>query len=161
MKANDGSGDIKERDEWETPEKIFDPLDRQYNFRFDCCATYENTKTENFSSRFEKLDKSEEYIINPAWMNPPFSKAEKMFKEFFKKIDQGVAIYRCDNLETKLYQNIILEKADWIFIIKGRVNYKGLNGSGARFPSALIGVGLEPPENISGHILSCEKQVEE
>ena len=83
-------------------------------------------------------------------MNPPFSKAREMFKQFFKIVDRGVAIYRCDNFETRIWQYLILSNCSWIFIPKGRVVYEGMNGLGSRFPSALIGVGVDPPKFVDG-----------
>ncbi len=149
MKANDGTGDIPDRDEWETPYNLFRKIDSQYNFKFDCCASKDNSKADFYSNDFEGV----ENVYNIAWMNPPFSKARKMFNHFFKVVKQGVAIYRCDNLETKLWQEVIIPKCSWIFILKGRVNYEGLGGNGARFPSALIGYNVEPPKNLDGHLL--------
>ena len=86
-------------------------------------------------------------------MNPPFSKAKEMFKHFFEVVNHGVAIYRCDNLETSLWQDIILKYATWIFIPKGRISYEGKIGKGFRFPSALIGFNVEPPKDIEGYTL--------
>jgi hypothetical protein len=84
------------------------------------------------------------------WMNPPFSKAKEMFEHFFKVVSNGVAIYRCDNLETSIWQDIILPNSDWIFFPRGSICYKGMKGSGSRFPSALIGIGVEPPKYVDG-----------
>lgn len=145
MKANNGSGNIPERDLWQTSDELFNRLDEQYHFSFDCCASRENKKTIQFSSVFEACSKPmlEKDIC---WMNPPFSKAQQMFEHFFKVITKGVAIYRCDNLETKTWQKTILPNAAWIFIPNKRVIYKGLEGKGARFPSAIIGLNVEPPK---------------
>lgn len=153
MKANNGKGNNSSRDEWETPSWIFDPLMKQYGFEFDCCATKENKKTRHFSNDF--LNHNGRFV-NVAWMNPPFSKASTMFKHFFKIVGKGVAIYRCDNFETKIWQEIIFSNADWIFIPDKRVSYKGLDGDGARFPSALIGIGVKPPKKINGCLLKVE-----
>ena len=79
-----------------------------------------------------------------------------MFKHFFKIIKKGVAIYRCDNLETALWQKEILPNCSWIFIPDRRVSYEGLDGDGARFPSALIGVGLDIPKGLKGTILEVK-----
>jgi len=38
MKANDGSGNNEGRDNWETPQKLWDQLNKQYSFRIDCCG---------------------------------------------------------------------------------------------------------------------------
>lgn len=86
-------------------------------------------------------------------MNPPFSKAQEMFEQFFKVVSKGVAIYRCDNMETKVWQEVILKNAGWIFIPNTRIRYTGMEGNGSRFPSALIGLNVEPPKDIEGTTL--------
>jgi|SRR3990167_1075648 len=141
-----GKGNNSVRDEWETPGWLFDLLTDQYGFEFDCCAKKNNTKCYNYSSDFEAI----KLIQSVAWMNPPFSKAQKMFTHFFKVVNEGIAIYRCDNLETYLWQQTILPSASWIFLFGYRINYKGSDGSGARFPSALIGTGLPSPKLLEG-----------
>ena len=152
MKANNGKGNIVERDEWETPKELFDKLHKQYWFDFDCCSTEENTKCGWYSDDLKKC----EYAGSRSWMNPPFSKAYKMFECFFKIIKSGVAIYRCDNMETKIWQDIIFKKASWIFIPDRRVSYDGLDGDGARFPSALIGFNVDPPKGLDGTTLEVK-----
>ena len=154
-KGNDGKGNIPERDLWETQQELFNILDNQYHFGTDCCASEHNTKCEEYFDDFEIA-----VIVNyVAWMNPPFSKAMQMFKHFFKVVGKGVAIYRCDNMETKVWQEIILPNATWIFIPKGRVSYTPFetgnmrNGMGTRFPSALIGLNVPPPKDIDGRVL--------
>ena len=146
MKGNNGTGNNTERDEWETPQWLFNELNKQYNFQLDCCATAENKKCMVHTDNF--LDLKTINVV--AWMNPPFSKATRMFQHFLEIVTCGVAIYRSDNLETRIYQNLILKKANWIHIIKGRINYEGMKGKGARFPSILIGKGVQPPRNIPG-----------
>ena len=147
MKANDGSGNIIERDDWETPRDLFKLLDNQYWIGFDCCATEKNRRCVVFSNDFLKQNDMGSLVC---WMNPPFSKAKEMFEHFFKVINKGDAIYRCDNMETKIWQEVILKNADWIFIPKGRISYEGKEGTGSRFPSALIGTGVEPPIELKG-----------
>ena len=151
MKANNGSGNNASRDEWETPQELFNNLNKQYNFSVDCCAKEKNKKCQWYPYNFLSLEK-----IGTCWMNPPFSKAKEMFEHFFKIVKEGVAIYRCDNLETIIWQDLILQKADWVFIPKGRVCYEGMKGKGSRFPSALIGVGVEPPKHVDGVCLKLQ-----
>ena len=65
-----------------------------------------------------------------------------------------MAIYRSDNFETQIWQDIIFPNADWIFILKGRLSYEGKETiSSPRFPSVLIGKGIETPKNIKGTVL--------
>ncbi len=148
--GNDGTGNIEERDDWQTPQWLFDLLDEHFPFSYDCCASWKNAKCENFTTDF--LNRKQK-ILGISWMNPPFSRAEEMFKQFFKITERGIAIYRCDNLETKIWQNTILKNAHWILIPNKRICYEGKVGKGARFPSALIGFNVEAPENIEGTTL--------
>lgn len=157
MKGNNGIGNNEDRDLWETPNKLYNELYLQYKFKIDCCANKNNTKCDIFFTDFHNILEVKEIC----WMNPPFSKAELMFKKFFTIVKKGVAIYRCDNMETKIWQEIILKQADWIFIPKGRINYESLNGNGSRFPSALIGIGLEPPKELIGRVLFTKDTIKE
>jgi len=158
-KANNGSGNNITRDLWETRQEFWNKLNEQYNFKFDCCASINNRKTEIFSDNFENVIK----VNNTAWMNPPFSKSKVMFEHFFKVVKQGVAIYRCDNMETKVWQDIIFPNASWIFIPSGRISYtsfeigKMRKVMGSRFPSALIGFNLPLLKNFEGNILKIIK----
>ena len=112
MKANNGSGNIESRDEWETPQWLFDKLHKQYNFYMDWCASDKNKKCESWTDNIFNTAVLPETMC---WMNPPFSKSLKMFKEFFKRTPKGVAIYRCDNMETKIWQEVIFPNASWVF----------------------------------------------
>ena len=153
MKGNDGTGNVIGRDDWETPQWLYDKLAMQYGFDTDCCASESNKKGNDYwSNDFLNYYPSTRYDYI-SWMNPPFSKAAEMFEHFFEIVKQGVAIYRCDNVETKIWQDIILEHADWIFIPRGRISYEGKAGKGSRFPSALIGVGVAPPKDMIGTTL--------
>ena len=159
MKGNNGTGNTEERDDWQTPQWLFGRLNKQYDFKMDCCADSKNSKCTMWHTDF--LDK----LINRdlvCWMNPPFSKdkVSKMFEHFFKVVNRGVCIYRCDNLETALWQNIILKHASWVFIPKGRISYEGKEGTGSRFPSALIGFNVEPPKGLDGYSLIVQKASE-
>ena len=153
LRANKGTGNNTDRDSWQTPQWLFNILDNQYHFGTDCCALEFNTKCEEYFDDFEKA-----IIVNyVAWMNPPFSKAYKMFEHYFKVVNKGVCIFRCDNMETKLWQNVILKNASWILILNKRINYEGMIGHGAVFPSALIGYNVEPPKDIKGTIMNIQQ----
>jgi hypothetical protein len=151
-KSTNGKGNNPSRDEWETPRELIELLHKQYDFNLDCCATSKTKKLLSYCSDFESF--LGDGAI--AWMNPPFSKAERMIEHFFKVIKNGVMIYRCDNMETAIWQRIILKNADWVFIPSYRICYEGMDGKGSRFPSALIGIGVKPPKNLKGIILEVK-----
>ena len=152
-RTTNGQGNNSTRDEWQTPIWLFDILDKQYNFKFDCCANFTNAKCPEYSNDFGST------VIRRknGWMNPPFSIAKEMFESFFLNIVNGVAVYRSDNLETKLWQDLILPKADWIFMFDKRIKYDGQEGAGVRFPSALVGLNVPPPVGLNGTVLTLRK----
>jgi len=159
-KGNDGSGNNEKRDSWETEQAFWDVLNNQYTFDYDCCASELNKKTTLFSSDFESVSNVE----GIAWMNPPFSKAKEMFNHFFKVIKKGVAIYRFDNAETSIWQNVIFPNASWVFVPKGRISYtpfsfrRSNDNKGTRFPSVLVGVGVDVPKGFEGRILLIQQK---
>ena len=53
MKGNDGTGNVIERDDWQTPTILFDKLHEQYDFDFDCCASKDNSKVGVWKDRLE------------------------------------------------------------------------------------------------------------
>jgi len=158
-KGNDGKGDVPERDMWKTSDELWNKLNKQYNFMFDCCASRENTKTTEFSGNFEDVKR----VYGVAWMNPPFSNARRMFEHFFKVVDKGVAIYRIDNPETKIWQGVIFPNASWVFIPNRRVSYTlpDITSGMTRFPSALIGFNVPEVEGLNGVVLSLSKLLKE
>ena len=154
MRGNDGTGNTIERDDWQTPQWLFNIINKQYDFEFDCCADNNNNKCILYTNNFLTSDGKIDLV---SWMNPPFSKASEMFKQFFEFVSSGVCIYRCDNMETKIWQNIILPNATWIFIPKGRISYEGKVGKGSRFPSALIGFNVPKPNDLEGFTLIVQE----
>ena len=158
MKANNGKGNNELRDEWQTPQKLWDKLNSQYSFKFDCSASPINSKCRNFASKRTEFQIST-LIKDMAWMNPPFSKSLRMFEHFFEVVKKGVAIYRCDNFETKIWQEVIFTNASWVFIPNKRIVYEGINGKGSRFPSALIGFNVPKPIGLKGVILEVKSHV--
>jgi len=67
-------------DEWETPKALFDELNKEFNFDFDCCATAENTKADNWSENLQEFVKYVAKCGTPHktfWMNPPYSRGKQ------------------------------------------------------------------------------------
>lgn len=62
---------MKESDQWQTPQWLFDELNEEFNFQYDCCAEEHNTKCVNWSSNF--LEDDEVVFCESAFMNPPYS----------------------------------------------------------------------------------------
>lgn len=148
-----------DRDRWETPQELFDIMKANYDMTFDCCASGENSKCITWAFDFESYDPEDLYGVC-CWMNPPFSQAERMFKHFFHAVEKGVAIYRCDNMETKVWREIIFPNASWIWIPPYRVCYKGIDSNWDRpvFGSALIGYNVPVPSDVKGTVIKLREE---
>lgn len=66
--------------EWSTPPSIFVPLDKEFNFVLDVCATKENTKVPMFYYTKEDDALSKDWVGH-CWMNPPFNELGKWVKK--------------------------------------------------------------------------------
>jgi hypothetical protein len=143
----------KARDDWRTPRWLWDRLNEQYNFTTDCAANETNHLTDHWFGE-DGTEHGEVHILTPkvAWCNPPFSNA-KMLAEHWVRYIRRVGIYRADNMETAVWQEIILPNVDWVFLPKGRINYAGHEGKGAMFPSCIFGSGVPAPEDLQGIVL--------
>lgn len=59
--------------EWETPQDLFDKLNKEFHFGVDVCATKENRKCETyFTKEDDGLSKNWNGIF--CWMNPPYGR---------------------------------------------------------------------------------------
>jgi hypothetical protein len=136
-------------DNWRTPQDLWNTLNAQYGFTIDLCASKQDAKTEKYISSLE-ID-----LVPPdsiAWINPPFSKVKQLLPIVLKDNYPVVGIYRADNFETKIWQEHILQKADWLFFFSGRIRYEDPFGTrqSPMFPSVLWGKRLPEPIGLQG-----------
>lgn len=128
------------KDDWETPQALFEELDREFRFTLDPCSTHENAKC-------EKHYTAEENGLQMSWgetvfCNPPYSKAgrqdewvQKCFEEAQKPGTVVVALLPA-RTDTDRFHKYILGKAE-IRFIRGRLRFEqnGIPGGTATFPS--------------------------
>lgn len=59
--------------EWQTPPEVFEPLDREFGFTLDPCATPQNAKCSRF---FTEADDglTQDWGIERVFMNPPYGR---------------------------------------------------------------------------------------
>ena len=133
-KGNDGKGDTPERDLWRTKQELFDSLDKQYNFTFDCCANLKNRKTPQYSSEFHKLDDLSQYIC---WMNPPFKQVGKWVKKAYNESQKGATVVClvASRTNTNWWHDYCMKGE--VRFIKGRPKFKG-NKYGLPQPLAIV-----------------------
>ena len=144
-------------DNWRTPSGLWIELDDLYHFKLDLAADKTNAKCDNFfHPGNNSLDINwASWTLSPQWLNPPFSMATEFFQKAADCHNKMVAIYKCSNLETALWQDIILPNADWVCFLRGRVNYENPDGTPSNqvpFGSALIGYNVPSLCNHLGRV---------
>ena len=124
--------------EWETPQDLFDELNKKFNFQFDVCATKENAKVGRFYNKLENgLSKNWVEINGWKWMNPPYGRE---IKDWVKKAseERNVVALLPARTDTRWFHDYIYEKVNTeIRFIKGRLKFSNSKNS-APFPSMLI-----------------------
>lgn len=59
-------------DQWETPQWLFDELNKEFEFTLDVCATADNAKCKEFFSPED--DGLSQDWRGVCWMNPPYGR---------------------------------------------------------------------------------------
>ena len=135
--------------EWETPEALFDKLDKVFKFTLDPCATSENAKCKKFYTK-EDDGLSKDWCGHKVFVNPPYGReihkwVKKSFEESCKKNTVVVMLIPA-RTDTKYWHEYCM-KASYIYFIKGRLHFKNkatkdcadkTKTNPAPFPSAVI-----------------------
>ena len=128
------------RDDWETPQALYDELDAEFGFTVDACATQHNTKCQRFFSP-EQDGLLQDWSGETVWLNPPYS--TKLQDAFVRKAyeatrdaDTTVVALLPARTDTKRFHKYILEKAE-IRFLPGRITFVGAE-SAAPFPSMVV-----------------------
>lgn len=125
-------------DEWETPQYVFDILQKEFDFQIDVCANIENTKCkEYFTKEIDGL--KQEWSPYRCWMNPPYGKAIKQWiRKAFNESQKG-ALVVClipSRTDTKWWHEFAMRSSE-IRLIEGRLSF-GNGKQSAPFPSCIV-----------------------
>jgi len=116
----------KHSDDWETPKAFYDFLDSEFHFDFDPCplkAKFDGLALKKWGKR--------------AYVNPPYSRQlkEAFVRKAVEVAEGGASLVVCllpVSTSTKLFHEVILEKATDIRFVKGRLKFKGVNTKGVK-----------------------------
>lgn len=126
-----------EKEEWETPEDLFNELNKEFNFKVDVCALPENAKCEEyFTPEDNGLNQN---WIETCWMNPPYGATIKdwLRKAYLESLrGSRVVALIPSRTDTKYWDDYVM-KAEEIRFVKGRLKFGGSKNS-APFPSAIV-----------------------
>lgn len=126
------------KDDWETPDYIFDPLNKEFGFTLDVCADVNNKKCDSY---FDMADDGllQDWGNDVCFLNPPYSQLKIWLKKAYEESLKGATVVALipARTDTIAFHSYIFNKADEIRFIKGRINFVG-GASTAPFPSAII-----------------------
>jgi site-specific DNA-methyltransferase (adenine-specific) len=121
-------------DEWETPQELFDSLNKQYSFTLDVSANDENKKCNKYFTK-EEDGLLQDWSKDTCWMNPPYGREiAKWVKKAFESNTTVVCLLPA-RTDTKWFHDYIYNKAQVKFI-RGRLKFGGAKWN-APFPSMI------------------------
>lgn len=111
------------KQDWETPDEIFVPLNEEFGFTLDVCATSENAKCDLFFS--EEDDGLTRDWHGICWMNPPFGVQGKWVKKAYGESLKGTTVVCLlpARTNTNWFHDYCLKGE--VRFVRGRPRFKG------------------------------------
>jgi len=125
------------RDDWETPQALFERLDKEFHFTLDAAASCNNTKCVAYFTK--DRDGLAQVWPGTVWVNPPYGRSvgkwvEKAYQEWQK--GATVVMLLAARTDTQWFHKYIYQKAEVRFV-KGRLRFGNAKNS-APFPSMVV-----------------------
>lgn len=111
-------------DEWETPQNLFNQLDKEFNFTLDPCSTKENHKCKKYYT-IEEDGLSKDWSGETVFVNPPYGRAiGKWVKKSYEEYLKGTTVVMLipSRTDTSWFHQYIYGKAE-IRFLKGRLKF--------------------------------------
>jgi phage N-6-adenine-methyltransferase len=137
---------VSNKQDWETPDDLFNLLNNRYDFNFDLAANKKNTKTKAYYS--EKDNSLKKRWSGRCWLNPPYggvkdNRLELWIKKAYlsakKDSKCSVTLLIPARTNTNWFHKYCM-RAKEILFIKGRPKFKGAKYG---LPQPLIVVHFE------------------
>lgn len=127
---------LSQTPEWETPQNLFDELNRVYHFTLDPCATPHNAKCAHFFTREQDgLSQTWDGVV---FLNPPYGRAiGKWMQKAYESSLKGTTVVCLvpARTDTRWFHTYCLQGS--ITFLRGRLKF-GNARSSAPFPSMLV-----------------------
>lgn len=123
--------------EWETPQKTFDELNKEFGFTLDVAATDENAKCEKFFTLKEN-GLAQDWTGEICFMNPPYGReVGKWIEKAYNEAQKGATVVCLipARTDTRYFHDYCFKGE--VRFIRGRLKFGGSENS-APFPSAVI-----------------------
>jgi phage N-6-adenine-methyltransferase len=112
------------RTDWETPDELFDPLNDEFGFTLDVCATPETAKCGRF---FTKGDDglSQSWAGEVCWMNPPFRVQKQWVIKALEESKKGATVVMLlpTRTNTNWWHDYVMQGE--VRFLRGRPKFKG------------------------------------
>ena len=131
-----------DREDWETPQELFDRLDSLYGFTLDPCSTHANAKCERHFTREEDgLSRSWEGEV--VFCNPPYGRGigEWVRKCSEESVHAKVVLLIPARTDTAYFHDYIYRKPGVsVEFLRGRLKFElgGVAQQSAPFPSMIV-----------------------
>lgn len=125
------------RMDWETPPEVYKPLNEEFKFTLDVCATDENHKCGHWIT--PEQDGLYTNWSGTCWMNPPYGREiGKWIKRAYEQSQNGATVVCLvpSRTDTAWWHDWAM-KATEIRYLRGRIKFVGAPHS-APFPSAIL-----------------------
>lgn len=143
---------MDKKNEYETPNLLFEKLNEIFDFKIDLAASKENKKCNKFFSEKENgLIQEWQDFNNPfswCWLNPPGKNLNKWVEKAYRESQTGtkIAMLIPSRTGTKYFHNFMAGKATIIFV-EGRLKFEGQEFDAA-FDSLLAFYGMLTPDKL-------------
>ncbi|GKT04406.1 DNA N-6-adenine-methyltransferase [Furfurilactobacillus entadae] len=142
-----GTALTSNKDDWETPQKMFDELNQKYNFTTDLAARSDNAKCAEFiTPEQDSLSTDWTKIPGNLFLNPPYGRDLRKWvqKAYQSSLDRDgkIVLLIPSRTDTSYWHDFIFNKAKITFL-RGRLKFEigGEAGQPAPFPSAIVVYG--------------------
>ena len=128
-------------DEWETPQELFDELNKEFHFTLDPCANEQNHKCEKYYTRetdgLSQCWKGENVFCNPPYGREIGSWVKRCY--LHSRVGEGIAVMLIPaRTDTRWFHEFIYNKENVeIRFLKGRLKFGNAKNS-APFPSMIV-----------------------
>jgi len=133
---NNGMYSSKKQD-YVTPQNLYDKLNREFGFTLDPCSTHENAKCKNHYTINENGLK-QDWGAGIVFMNPPYGREiNKWVKKAYDESLKGTTVVCLlpARTDTRWWHDYCMNGE--IRLIRGRLKFSGSKNS-APFPSAIV-----------------------
>ncbi len=126
-----------DKQDWETPQFLFDGLNAEFKFTLDVCAVAENAKCRGFFTP-EDDALAKDWGDAVCWMNPPYGRTiGKWMQKAFDASQNGATVVCLVPARTDTdWWHRFAMRGD-IRFLRGRLKFVGAENS-APFPSAVV-----------------------